>query len=215
MLKKIAATAVAFAGIALFGPASADDGWWDNEDDYRQSDYDRDRDVREYDYQDTIRDDGYVYAEVIDAEPVYRFIRVRRPQRECWEQEVYHQPRRRYHDTAGATVAGGLIGGVIGRQLGDGKGRDAMTVVGTLIGSAIAHDNADRRNYRGDYYSRPQVRTVERCATNYQSHEERRLDGYDVTYIYAGRQYTTRTARDPGNRIRVRVAVTPAQSGRY
>ena len=29
--------------------------------------------------------------------------------------------------------------------------------------------------------------------------------GYEVTYLYDGREYTTRMDHDPGNRMRVRV----------
>ncbi|MDH3646012.1 MAG: glycine zipper 2TM domain-containing protein [Gammaproteobacteria bacterium] len=211
MLKKIALTAAAFAMLTMTTTAMADHGWWDDEgdDDYRDS---------RYDYKDTGYDDGYVYAEVVDVEPVYRYVRVRQPQRECWDQRVQDRPRRQYRETAPATVTGGLIGGVIGRQFGDGRGRDAMTIVGTLIGSAMGHDGAARRNYEANHYyddHRVRTRTVERCTTRYTSREERRIDGYHVTYVYAGREYTTRTSRQPRDRIRVRVAVTPARSGRY
>ena len=40
-------------------------------------------------------------------------------------------------------------------------------------------------------------------------HEEERLAGYSVTYVYAGETYTTRRRRDPGDSIRVRVSVRP------
>ena len=35
------------------------------------------------------------------------------------------------------------------------------------------------------------------------------VSAYDVTYEYGGRQYTTRTNYNPGNRLRVRVDVNP------
>ena len=35
------------------------------------------------------------------------------------------------------------------------------------------------------------------------------VSAYDVTYEYGGRNYTTRTNYNPGNRIRVRVDVRP------
>lgn len=37
----------------------------------------------------------------------------------------------------------------------------------------------------------------------------RRPIAYDVDYIYKGSKFRTRTARDPGNRLRVRVSITP------
>ena len=39
---------------------------------------------------------------------------------------------------------------------------------------------------------------------------EERIDGYEVTYAYAGREYVTRMPYDPGERLRVRGDVTPA-----
>ena len=54
------------------------------------------------------------------------------------------------------------------------------------------------------------VEIVERCETRSEVREEERIDGYRVTYEYNGRVYTTRTKRDPGDELRVRVAVSPA-----
>lgn len=213
MLQKIAITLTALASLGLATHASANDSWWSDDDNrYRKTDsrYDRHDDRGSYRHSGYDRD--YVYAEVVDVKPLYRYVRVRRPERECWDEEVYDERRRR-HGTAPATIAGGLIGGAVGRQFGDGKGRDAMTVVGTLIGSAIAHDRAADRHY--DDYDRPRTRVVERCETRWDTYDDRRLEGYRVTYWYGGREYTTRTAHEPGDRIRVKVAVTPVSTRRY
>ena len=153
----------------------------------------------------------YDYARVTEVVPIVSYVDVRRPQRECWDEVVYYEePRRR--STAGSTIVGGIVGGVIGRQFGDGRGRDAMTVVGTLLGSAIGHDAAVRRQRResGEVYSR----TVERCETSYSIDRQERIDGYEVTYRYRGRTFTTRTDSHPGERIRVRVSVTPVTEWR-
>lgn len=202
MLRKIAQTLAAFIPLAMSATAQADHGWW--EDDNSDVQY-RQASDRSY------RNDGYVYADVTDVKPVYRYVQVRVPQQECWNEQVQDRGHRRHNDTVVSTVTGGVIGGAIGRQFGDGDGRDAMTILGALVGSAIANDNRRNNHYR----ARPAVRTVERCTTRYTSREERRLDGYHVTYVYAGRRYATRTPNDPGDRIRVRVAVTPAKTGRY
>ncbi len=146
------------------------------------------------------------YARVTEVVPIVSYVEVRRPHRECWDDVVYYEePRRR--STAGSTIVGGIVGGVIGRQFGDGRGRDAMTVVGTLVGSAIGHDAAVKRQRRDGYEVRS--RTVERCQTSYTLDREERIDGYNVTYRYHGRSFTTRTDSHPGERIRVRVSVTP------
>ena len=39
--------------------------------------------------------------------------------------------------------------------------------------------------------------------------EYRRPIAYDVDYIYKGSKFRTRLAEDPGNRLRVRVSITP------
>ena len=39
--------------------------------------------------------------------------------------------------------------------------------------------------------------------------EYRRPIAYDVDYVYKGSKFRTRMARDPGNRLRVRVSITP------
>lgn len=42
-------------------------------------------------------------------------------------------------------------------------------------------------------------------------YEQRRIVGYDVEYRYRGEIYMARTGSDPGDRLRVRVSVTPAE----
>lgn len=39
--------------------------------------------------------------------------------------------------------------------------------------------------------------------------EFRRPIAYDVDYVYKGSKYRTRLAQDPGNRLRLRVSITP------
>jgi len=53
-------------------------------------------------------------------------------------------------------------------------------------------ENACRRNPAGGY-------------------EQRHIIGYDVEYRYRGEIYMARTSTDPGDRLRVRVSVTPAE----
>lgn len=168
--------------------------------------------------------DSTRYAKVVDVDPIYSYVSVQVPQRECWTDVEYEQVpvyRRgsgddghRHGGSAFPTVAGGLVGGVIGRQFGSGKGRDAMTVVGTLVGAAIGHQSSHREQYRNPRYTRAGYRTVshpvERCDVRYITEQRRELEGYRVTYRYAGRSYTTRTQTHPGTRIRVQVEVTPA-----
>ena len=43
--------------------------------------------------------------------------------------------------------------------------------------------------------------------------EYRRPIAYDVDYVYKGSKFRTRLAEDPGNRLRVRVSITPQPMG--
>ena len=173
----------------------------------------------------------YEEAPVVNVEPIVRQVRVERPRRECWNEEVYEEHRGpgygpgnagHRRGTAGPTIAGGIVGGVIGRQFGSGSGRDAMTLLGTLVGAAVAGDRAQARNryygnagYRnGGYeYERRPV-TVERCRVDTETFEEERIDGYHVSYEYQGETYTLRMDEPPrGDTIRLRVHATPVRGG--
>lgn len=103
-----------------------------------------------------------------------------------------------------ATVIGSLAGAVLGSQIGGGDGRYIGTAVGTIAGGAAGRAIYEANN-RGPSYRRGDVRV---CEPSGYGSESERVDGYDVTYEYAGRQYHTRRDYHPGDRIRVRVDVS-------
>ena len=109
---------------------------------------------------------------------------------------------------AGSTLLGAAIGAVIGHQIGDGQGRKAATAGGAVIGAAIGHQQGMRRY---GAVSPPQPYTVQRCETRYHDEYQERVDGYRVTYVYHGRRQVTQLPYRPGDRIRVRVDVSPAE----
>ena len=152
-------------------------------------------------------DDGYEYARVVHVEPIVRRVHVESPRRECWDETRYVESPPHISDpgVGGRTLLGGIIGGVIGHQIGSGRGRDAATVAGSVIGASVGYDAAARRS------SEVQERTVQRCDVRYERNVEERIDGYRVTYEFNGREYDTRLPYDPGEKIRVRVAVAPAE----
>jgi len=163
----------------------------------------------------------YQYAKVVDVENLYRYETVQIPHRECYTTTAHREVRRddyrhdrgrRYSGSGFSTVAGGVIGGVIGHQFGKGNGRDAMTIAGTLIGAAVGHNASHRREQVRPSYTVVRSYPVERCETRYTTEERRVADGYQVTYRFAGREYSTQTYEHPGKEIRVRVAVTPVEA---
>jgi uncharacterized protein YcfJ len=148
----------------------------------------------------------YDYARVLSVQPNVRYVTVRTPVRECWEETRYYTVDHRPPGNVAGTLFGAVLGGVIGHQFGSGRGNDAATVAGALAGAAIGSDSGRRDRYETSEYSRP----VRRCETRYTSHQEERIDSYRVIYSYNGQKYATDTPFDPGERLRIRVDVRPA-----
>jgi len=147
---------------------------------------------------------AYAYADVLRVDPVYETVRFREPREECYEQPVEVVERGR--GGSGGAVLGAIIGGALGNQVGKGDGRRAATIAGAVVGGAIGHEQ-DRRNASPD---RRYTSTERRCRVVDVDREERRVAGYDVEYRFKGDVYLSRLDYDPGNKLRVRVSVTPA-----
>lgn len=163
------------------------------------------------------------YAQVLSARPIYSDVRVSEPQRECHDEQVIYRDeyrrddrRDRFGDQADrtiGTVLGGVIGGVVGHQFGGGSGRQIATAIGAVVGADVGRNavsNSQRDAYRGDDRGyRERVVYEPRCRTVQTTRYEQRVDGYDVTYRYHGRTYSTQMAYDPGARLPVQVDVSP------
>lgn len=149
----------------------------------------------------------YEEAPVTAVDPVYEAYTVSVPVEQCHEAEVaYHEPSRRHSATP--TILGAVIGGALGNAVGSGKrNKQVGAVVGAVLGGSIGKDIG--RNHR--HGERVRYRTEEVCEVTRETREEERFVGYDVSYVYAGTTYKTRMRKDPGEFIRVRVRVTPAE----
>ncbi|HLU12975.1 MAG TPA: glycine zipper 2TM domain-containing protein [Arenimonas sp.] len=142
----------------------------------------------------------YGYAQVLRADGVYETVITRIPEERCDEVE-YRQSGKA---TTGAVV-GALVGAALGNQVGKGDGRKVATVAGAAAGGAIGHNIGKQKEIAEAHERACQMVEVER--------QERRLVGYDVEYMYKGEKYMSRLPYDPGNRLRVRVSVTPDLEG--
>jgi len=146
----------------------------------------------------------YGWADVLRVDPIYDDAGpapAGPPREECYEEQVGQPPAP---DTrAGSTVLGAIIGGVIGHTFGKGNGRTATTAAGAAAG-AVVGNNAARAD-EGVAATERHCRIVEGAAS------PRHIVAYDVEYRYRGELYTSRMNYDPGDRLRVRISVTPAE----
>jgi uncharacterized protein YcfJ len=158
------------------------------------------RDPR-YDAPPSAENTKIAYADVLRVDPVYDRVQTNGGHEEC--EDV---PVERHVDSgnnAAGTVIGAIVGGVLGNTVGKGDGRKAATVAGAVVGGAVGHNVASQDDR---YYAGPE----RRCRMVQDGAEERRIVGYDVQYRYRGDVYMSRLDYDPGERVRVRVSVAPA-----
>lgn len=113
-----------------------------------------------------------------------------------------------------ATVVGGIAGAVLGSKVGGGTGAYAATAIGSMVGGMAGRQVYDRTQANRNV--RPGIVTV--CdpepvrggyAGGYSQASNGQASAYDVTYEYNGRRYTRRMNYHPGERVQVRVDVSP------
>jgi uncharacterized protein YcfJ len=165
-------------------------------------------------------------ATVISARPVYdRYASQGYERQECWNERTNAYDDGYYRDSNGrlyrngsgrdsnanGTLIGALIGGALGNQAGKGDGRKAATIGGAVIGGMVGN-NIDRNHDAYEY--RDNSGTVRRCRTvvDYDNGNDQ-VEGYEVTYRYAGQTYHAVTSYRPGRTMRVVVDVRPQDTG--
>lgn len=234
------ATSLLAAGLLAAGSASAQSAYYPPPDDYPAPSYPSDgvRDDRDAQYDvarvvrvDPVivsgyrdgraragqrchsRQDGYYAGDdrYEDGQGGYRD--------DGYRNDGYHDGGDRSGSETGrnvATVVGGVVGAVLGSKVGGGSARYATAAVGSMVGGM-----AGRKVYDNSHApSRAGVVTVcEPESTGYPAPsdgdyyrvDDSRVGAYDVTYEYAGRRYVTRMDHHPGDTVRVRVDVSPAE----
>ena len=140
-------------------------------------------------------------ATVTSVEKVYKQYRVDEPYQECYIKETIQS------GDGGATneLMGAVLGGAIGNKLGDGDGKDAMTIFGAFLGASLANDAekiAAQKNGTGTVVSQ------EVCENKVRQVIEKRLSHYKVTVDYDGREVSFSTNKRPiDDVIKVEVSV--------
>lgn len=119
----------------------------------------------------------------------------------CWTERQYAGPGhdRPDHGVGGA-VAGALIGGILGHQVGGGSGKDAATVAGAIaggvVGNQLGRDGGAREGH--------DVRKCETSASGIPAY-------WDVTYHFRGRDHHLQMSVAPGRSIAVNERGEPRQ----
>jgi uncharacterized protein YcfJ len=147
-------------------------------------------------------------AKVVSVKPLYETVQISQPEERCWDERVHHRGRSGKRSLT-PTIAGAVIGGVIGNNVGKRGAQTPAAVAGALLGGAIGHDLS--RKERSPGY----VTTERRCEMVDHFEEQEELVGYRVKYRYKGNIFWTRTSEHPGKRIPVRVSVRPTHHDKW
>ena len=138
------------------------------------------------------------YATVISVEEVYKQYRTEEPYQECYIKETL---QNQGDGSATNEIVGAILGGAIGNQLGDGDGKEALTLAGIFLGASIAND-AEKANSTGQV-----VVSQEVCETKVKTSLVKRLSHYLVHIDYEGRDLAFTSKKRPSEDI-IKVKVT-------
>ena len=147
---------------------------------------------------------SFGFADVLRSDPIYESVQELRPREVC--RNVTTERSRKYDNTNTGTIVGAIVGAALGNQVGRGDGRKAATVAGAVVGGAVGREVDASDNARGvERRSRSECDVVDEYV------ERKTVVGYDIQYRYRGEVYNSRMNYDPGEKLRVRVAITPAE----
>lgn len=117
----------------------------------------------------------------------------------CWVEREQVQSQRG-NPNVPAALAGALIGGILGHQVGGGSGKDIATVGGVIAGAALgAQVGRDGQATTQD---------VQRCENTPGGAQPA---FWDVSYNFRGQEHRVQMATDPGDTITVNERGEPRQ----
>jgi uncharacterized protein YcfJ len=118
------------------------------------------------------------------------------PEQRCWiEREQVVQPQASQSNVPGAVV-GALIGGILGHQVGGGRGNDLATVGGAIAGGAIG----SQVGRDGRPAQQTTTQSVQRCHA-VPSQAAPAL--WDVSYNFRGQEHRLQMTSPPGPTVTV------------
>lgn len=135
------------------------------------------------------------FADVVAVKDVTQTVTT--PREECQDVAVQKQAPVKDDNRIAGTAIGAIAGGVLGNQVGGGRGKTVATVAGAAAGG-YAGNQVQKNMQKNDV----QTTTERRCKTvNTMS---QKLVGYDVTYRLAGKEGVVRTSVKLGATIPVK-----------
>ena len=139
------------------------------------------------------------YATVTSVEKVYKQYMTEEPYQECYIKETLQNAG---DGSATNEIIGAILGGAIGNKLGEGDGKEVMTLAGIVLGASMAND-AEKANSSGQV-----VVSQEVCETKVRKSIEKRLSHYLVHIDYEGRDLAFTSKKRPyDDVIKVKVNV--------
>ena len=137
-------------------------------------------------------------ATVTSVEKVYKQYSVQEPYQDCYIKETL---QNNGDGSATNEIVGAILGGAIGNKLGDGDGKDVMTLAGIFLGASLAND-AEKANSTGQV-----VVSQEVCENKVRQKIEQRLSHYKVNVEYEGRDLSFTSKKRPYDDV-IKVKVT-------
>ncbi len=146
------------------------------------------------------------FAEVVAAKEVFETVVT--PREQCQDVQVQKQAEVKDKNRLAGTAIGAVAGGLLGSQVGGGKGKTLATVGGAAAGGYAG--NQVQKNMQ----QKDTVTTTERqCKTV--NEKSQKLVGYNVTYRLDGKDGTVRMNFKPGATLPVKdgqVVTTPQEA---
>ena len=140
------------------------------------------------------------YATVTSVEKVYKQYMTEEPYQECYIKETL---QNQGDGSATNEIMGAILGGAIGNKLGEGDGKDVMTLAGIVLGASMAND-AEKANSTGQV-----VVSQEVCETKVKTSIVKKLSHYLVHIDYEGRDLAFTSKKRPyDDVIKVKVTVS-------
>ena len=112
----------------------------------------------------------------------------------CWVEREQVVQERSNANVPGA-IGGAIIGGILGHQVGGGRGQDIATVGGAVAGAAVGANIGRDRNGQ-----QVQTQDVQRCEN---APSQARPDHWDVSYTFRGQEHRMQMTAPPGPTITV------------